>query len=71
MKDDHAYSVYPNIFKDIQALFRDVDAHLATLTGATLGERGKAPPVLINNQKTCPDFGKKGLDCAYLEEVGA
>ena len=37
-----------------------------THTFAQLSGRGEASPALLENQKTCPDFRKKGPDCVHL-----
>ena len=47
-------------------LFRDIDAYPATLIDAQLVGRGEVSPVLFENQKKCPDFGKTGPDCVHL-----
>ena len=44
-------------------IFWDTGTYPATLTGAQLGRIGEAYPVLIENRKMCPEFGKKGPDC--------
>ena len=74
MQDDYAYSepsgIVNSSFKHLQGylgIFRDIDAHSATLTGAQLGRRGEASRTLFENRKKCPDFGgKKGPDCIHL-----
>ena len=59
----------PNsLFKHFQGylgIFRDIDAISATLTGVQLGG-GRPPLSFSENQKKCPDFGKKGPNCVHL-----
>ena len=44
----------------------NIDAYSATLTGTQLGGEGGACPVLFENQKKCPDCGKKVPNCIHL-----
>ena len=47
-------------FKRYLGIFRDNDVYSDTLTGAQLGDKGEVSPTLSENQKKCPDFGRKG-----------
>ena len=40
--------------------------YILPLTGMQLGGREETSPALFENQKTCPDFGKKGPGCVHL-----
>ena len=58
-----------SLFKHFQGyldIFRETDTYSATLTGAKLGERERSALYFFENQKKCPDLGKKDLDCVYL-----
>ena len=40
--------------------------HIQPHSDARLGGRGEISPALFENQKSCPDFGKKGPDSVHL-----
>ena len=64
---NHSYTeesvLCTNFYVCVTLFVRDIDAYSATLTDAQLGKRGEASTALFENQKKCPDFGKKGPDC--------
>ena len=43
----------------------DINAYLATLPGVKLGKRGEVSQAIFENQKKCPEFGKKDPDCIH------
>ena len=58
-------TVYSSIFKDIQA-YSGILTHIQSrLQTRNQGEK-ESSPALFENRKKCPDFPKKGLDCAHL-----
>ena len=64
MPDDQAYlkacHSQNSLLKHCQGylgIFRDIDAYSAILTDVQL----ETSPALFENQKKCPDFGKKAL----------
>ena len=71
--EDHEYSElwdsqnsFIKHFQGYLDIFRDIDAYSATFTCAQLGRKGEASPVIFENWKICPDFGKKDPDCDHL-----
>ena len=74
MSDDQAYSepwhTQNGLSKHLQwylGIFKDTDAYSHTHSRATqIKRRGETSPVLFENQKKCPDFGKTSIDWVNL-----
>ena len=73
MPDDQSYSEPRHsqnslfkYFEECLDIFRDIDAFSATLISWQLRERAKTYPAFFENQKKCPNFGKRGPECVHL-----